>query len=75
MVMNGRPTRMDDFASESIRYDYPDAANAFSILNKQYGEYAKKLTDANNLIVVVGAEGLTLEGSRALMTGGSQLPD
>ncbi len=67
VVMNARPTRMDDFANESIRYDYADAANAFSLLREKYGEYAKKLTEAANLIVVAGAEGLTLEASGALM--------
>jgi NADH-quinone oxidoreductase subunit G len=67
VVMNGRPTRMDEFASESIRYDYTDAANAFGILEKKYREYAKNLTEANNLIIIAGAEGLTLEGSRVLM--------
>ncbi len=67
VVMNARPTRMDDFANETIRYDYPDASNAFSLLREKYGEYAKKLTEAANLIVVAGAEGLTLETSGALM--------
>jgi NADH-quinone oxidoreductase subunit G len=67
VVMNGRPTRMEDFANESIRYDYADAANAFSLLREKYGDYAKKLADAANLIVVAGAEGLTLETSSALM--------
>ncbi len=67
VVMNGRPTRMDDFANESIRYDYADAANAFSILHDKYAEYNKKLSEAGNLIVVCGAEGLTLETSSSLM--------
>jgi len=67
VVMNGRPTRMEDFANESIRYDYADAPNAFSILHDKYPEYSKKLTEAANLIVVCGAEGLTLETSRSLM--------
>ncbi len=67
VVMNARRTRMDDFASETIRYDYADAANAISLLRDRYAEYAKKLAEAANLIVVCGAEGLTLEGSRTLM--------
>jgi NADH-quinone oxidoreductase subunit G len=66
VVLNARHTRLDDFASESVRYDYPDAANAIQVLKDSYPEYAKRLTEANNLIVVAGAEGLTLSGSRAL---------
>ncbi len=66
VVMNARPTRLADFASESIRYDYTQAPNAFALLREQYGEYAKKLAEASNLIIVAGAEGLTLEGSRGL---------
>jgi NADH-quinone oxidoreductase subunit G len=67
VVMNARPTRLDDHASESLRYDYDEAASAFDILKDKYADYAKKLTEANNLVVVAGAEGLTLDGSRALM--------
>jgi NADH-quinone oxidoreductase subunit G len=67
VVLNGRRTRMDDFASESVRYDYDDAANAIGILREKYPDYAKKLAEATNLVIVAGAEGLTLDGSRALM--------
>ncbi len=73
VVMNGRPTRMDDFADESIRYDYDDAPNALSILRQKYTDYFKKLTEAKNLIIVAGAEGLTLDGSRALMQDAANL--
>jgi len=67
VVLNARHTRLDDFASESVRYDYPDAPDAIRILQEKYPEYAQRLADAHNLIVVAGAEGLTLSGSRALM--------
>jgi NADH-quinone oxidoreductase subunit G len=67
VVMNARPTRLDDFASETIRYDYADAANALNQLQDKYKDYGKKLKEANNLIIVAGAEGLTLEASGALM--------
>src|SRR5690606_25155174 len=66
VVMNARSTRMDDFADETVRYDYDEAAGAMGLLQEKYGEYAAKLKEANNLVVVVGAEGLTLDGSRAL---------
>ncbi|MBZ0278100.1 MAG: NADH-quinone oxidoreductase subunit NuoG [Anaerolineae bacterium] len=67
VVMNGRPTRMDDFASAVVRYEYGHAAGAFDTLNKKHEDVAKKLTGANNLVVIAGAEGLDLAGSRALM--------
>jgi NADH-quinone oxidoreductase subunit G len=67
VVMNARKTRLDDWASESIRYNYSDAANAFGVLRDTYPNYARMLAEASNLVVITGAEGLTLEGSRALM--------
>ncbi|MBZ0283944.1 MAG: NADH-quinone oxidoreductase subunit NuoG [Anaerolineae bacterium] len=67
VVLNARPTRLDDFASETVRYDYDEASNAIAVLREKYPDYAKKLSEAANLIVVAGAEGLTLDGSRALM--------
>ncbi len=67
VVMNARATRMDDFADETIRYDIGEAAQALAGLKASYPEYAQKLADAANLVIVAGAEGLTLDGSRALM--------
>jgi len=73
VVMNARATRMDDFADETIRYDYGEAAGALSSFSEKYPEYAEKVTGANNLIIVAGAEGLTLDGSRALMQAAANL--
>jgi NADH-quinone oxidoreductase subunit G len=73
VVMNARSTRLDDWASETIRYDSGDAANALSTLAQQYPDYANKLTGAANLVVIVGAEGQTLDGSRALMAAAANL--
>ncbi len=67
VVANARPTRMDDFASATITYAPGDAAQAMHNLKDEQAEIAKKLADAENLIIVTGAEGLTLDGSRALM--------
>jgi NADH-quinone oxidoreductase subunit G len=67
VVANARPTRMDVFANAAVRYDYANAANSIETLQKDYPDVMKKLADAENLIVVAGAEGLSLEGSRALM--------
>lgn len=67
VVANARHTRMDDFASASLRYESGAAAQAMNDLAALDADVAAKLRDAANLIIVTGAEGLTLEGSRALM--------
>ncbi len=64
VVANARPTRMDDFASHSITYKSGTAVDALVHLD---ADIAKKLQEATNLIIFAGAEGLTLDGSRALM--------
>lgn len=67
VVANVRYTRMDDFADEVIRYAPGMAAHAMRDLVTARGETFNKLKDSDNLVIVAGAEGLTLEGSRALM--------
>jgi NADH-quinone oxidoreductase subunit G len=67
VVANARSTRMDDFASAHIRYEAGLAAQALVNLKQDHAEIAQKLAEANNLVIVAGAEGLTLDGSRALM--------
>ncbi|GAB4519601.1 MAG: NADH-quinone oxidoreductase subunit NuoG [Anaerolineae bacterium] len=67
VVANARHTRMDDFAHATIRYNYGAAAHAMNNLSADFPEVADRLTNANNLIILTGAEGLTLDGSRALM--------
>lgn len=70
LVANARATRMDEFASETIRYEVGQAAAA---LNNLDAALVAKLKEANNLIIVAGAEGLTLDGSRALMQSAANL--
>lgn len=67
VVANARPTRMDDFAGPSIYYDVGQAARVMDNLRADHAEIAQKLADATNLIIIAGAEGVSLEGSRALM--------
>lgn len=66
-VANARHTRLDDFADKTIRYDYGMAAHAMHNLKAEHPKGSQQLIDANNLVIVAGAEGLTLDGSRALM--------
>jgi len=67
VVANARKTRMDDFASETVRYDIGQAAHFMDGIKKEAAEIAKTLADASNLVILAGAEGLTLDGHRALM--------
>ncbi|MBC8171647.1 MAG: molybdopterin-dependent oxidoreductase, partial [Anaerolineae bacterium] len=67
VVANARPTRMDDFASQVVRYPSGHAAHFMHNLKSENADLAKQLTEATNLIILTGAEGLTLAGSRALM--------
>jgi NADH-quinone oxidoreductase subunit G len=64
VVANARTTRMDDFASQIVRYDSGQAIDGLAKLD---ADVAKKLKEAANLVILAGAEGLTLEGSRILM--------
>ncbi len=73
VVANARHTRMDDFASATIRYDTGLAAETLLNLQKDHSEIAQQLTEAENLIVVTGAEGLDLAGSEALMQAAANL--
>ncbi len=64
VTANARPTRMDHFASECLQYGVGEAAKFMGELAGM--DIGKQLAGATNLIIIVGAEGLTLEGSRAL---------
>jgi NADH-quinone oxidoreductase subunit G len=78
VVANARHTRLEDFATEqereqvpmqgdAIRYDAGQAAHVMARLHEDHPEIAQKLADADNLMICTGAEGLTLDGHRALM--------
>lgn len=64
VVANARGSRLDDFASETLRYDVGAAARAFLDLTKT--PLGARLAKAENLVIVAGAEGLDLRGSRDL---------
>lgn len=67
IVANARKTRMDDFATVTARYESGKAAHWLSDLKSSASEINKLVTEAANLIIIAGAEGLTLDGHRALM--------
>lgn len=77
-VANARFTKMEDFATDTwaedsrdvegvaIRYANGEAVDVMANLAKHNKEAADRLANAENLVIVCGAEGLTLDGSRAL---------
>ena len=77
VVANARHTRLEDFAIQGarndkvvegdvIRYDAGEAVSIMQNLSADQPEIAERLSAAENLVIVAGAEGLTLSGSKAL---------
>jgi NADH-quinone oxidoreductase subunit G len=77
VVANARQTRLEDFAvqgarydkvveGDAIRYGAGDAVHVMQNLGADQPAIAERLSGAENLIIVAGAEGLTLSGSQAL---------
>jgi NADH-quinone oxidoreductase subunit G len=62
LVLNARATKLDRYATDSIRYDYGAAAGALKDIAQH-----DAVKNAENLIVICGAEGLTLEQHGELM--------
>ncbi|MCC6617031.1 MAG: NADH-quinone oxidoreductase subunit NuoG [Anaerolineae bacterium] len=65
VVANARPTRLDQFGDECMQYGVGEAAEFMAELVKT--PVGKQLAEAENLVIIAGAEGMTLDGSRALM--------
>ncbi|MDE2854781.1 MAG: 2Fe-2S iron-sulfur cluster-binding protein [Chloroflexota bacterium] len=77
VVANARHTRLEDFALEgarndkvvegdAIRFAAGEAVSTLQDLSADHREIAERLSSAENLVIVAGAEGLTLSGSKAL---------
>ncbi|PKO15864.1 MAG: NADH dehydrogenase (quinone) subunit G [Chloroflexi bacterium HGW-Chloroflexi-10] len=69
IVVNGRPTRLDKFASHVVRYAYGEEAAALAAFMPASGfgtpasEAAAALAAAQNGVVIYGSDGLGLVGS------------
>ena len=74
-MANARKTRMDDFADDTILYDSGLAAEAMNNLKSDNGDVASKLADAENLIVITGAEGLKPGKQSGFDAGCCEFPD
>ena len=59
IAANGRPTKLDRYAKQKVRYAYGDEVNALDGL-------ASAVEKADNLVIMYGGEGLDLAGSTAL---------
>jgi NADH-quinone oxidoreductase subunit G len=88
IVANGRETRLDEYARHSIRYNYGEAvetaeAVAQAVAGKKgsskpedddsIAAAARVLSNAENLIVFFGGEGLDYAGSEALASACARL--
>ena len=73
LVANARHTRLDDFASQHLRFATGGAAEFLANLKQDNEAAYGHLRDANNLVIVAGAEGLDLAGSRALMQAAANI--
>jgi NADH-quinone oxidoreductase subunit G len=76
IVLNARPTRLDEVAAHSVRYRYGEEAGAVqSLLPGQVEDSpaAQLIAAAENLVVFFGSDGVGLAGSRALAEVCAQL--
>lgn len=76
VVANGRSTRLEKFASSSIRYHF--GREAETILNllpgsEAGGESGRIIAEAENLVVFFGSDGMSLSGSKDLSIACAQL--
>jgi len=65
IVANPRETKLDRFATFSIRYAYGDEVKTVQDLSKK-GKVGDAFVKADNAVVLFGSDGLGLEGSSAL---------
>jgi NADH-quinone oxidoreductase subunit G len=72
IVANPRETKLDRYASFTIRYAYGDEAKTIQGLTKKR-KIGEALTKATNTVVLYGSEGLGVEGSRSLATACAKL--
>jgi NADH-quinone oxidoreductase subunit G len=64
IVLNPRETRLDRFAKYVVRYAYGDEVKAVQDLNK--GKIGDAFSNAQNVVLLFGSEGLGVEGSANL---------
>jgi NADH-quinone oxidoreductase subunit G len=73
IVLNGRETRLDSFATQVIHYRYGDETQAISRLLTDGDPAAREIKKAKSLMIFTGADGLGVRGSALVMSTAEQL--
>jgi len=68
ITVNGRETRLDKWAAQTVSYKYGEEVAAVNSLGD-----SEAVTAASNLIVFVGSEGLDADGSRSVAQAAANL--
>lgn len=63
IVANARKTRLDKFATHTLRYQYGDEARALDEIISGQSEISKAVKEAENLVIFYGSDGLGLAQS------------
>lgn len=71
IVANPRRTKLDRFASHLERYEYGDELKTVQGLNR--GKTAEAFSDAQNVLILFGSEGLGVEGTANLASACARL--
>jgi len=72
IVANPRETKLDRFATYSIRYAYGDEVKTIQDLSKK-GKISDAFVKAENAVILYGSEGLGVDGSASLATASAKL--
>ncbi|HET9591010.1 MAG TPA: NADH-quinone oxidoreductase subunit NuoG [Anaerolineales bacterium] len=72
IVLNPRETKLDRFASYTVRYAYGDEVKTVQELGKQ-DKIGEALANAENAVILFGSEGLGVSGSEGLAAACAKL--
>ncbi|MBI4760965.1 MAG: NADH-quinone oxidoreductase subunit NuoG [Chloroflexota bacterium] len=72
IVMNARETKLDRYASFTVRYAYGDEVKAVSDLGKK-GKIGDSFLKSENVVILYGSDGLGVSGSRAVASACAKL--
>jgi len=72
IVLNPRETKLDRFASHTVRYAYGDEVKAIQDLGRN-GKISEVFSGAQNAVILFGSEGLGLEGTSSLASACAKL--
>jgi len=72
IVVNPRQTKLEKYATFSVRYAYGDEVKAVQALGRK-GKVGDAIAKAENAVILFGSEGLGLPGSTAVATACARL--